>query len=95
MPTIVATSLFPAPPPVFQASAMLPAIPCRRSSKIFGSAKVVDWNTMLDIAAVMNTMAETRNSMAFALAEGAGPASAFTGPRLTVAALSVGQRSQA
>ena len=39
-------------------------MPCSRSSKIFGSAKVVAWKMMLDTAVVMNTIIETRSSSA-------------------------------
>ena len=45
-------------------SARSPAMPCRRSSKIFGSAKVVDWKTMLETAVAANTITETRSSIA-------------------------------
>ena len=39
-------------------------IPERRSSNTFGRAKVVDWKTMLEIAVVRNTIADTRMSNA-------------------------------
>ena len=38
--------------------------PCSRSSKIFGSAKVVAWKMMLEMAVVMNTISDTRSSSA-------------------------------
>ena len=38
-------------------------MPGSRSSKIFGSANVVDWKIRLDTAAVTNTISEMRFSM--------------------------------
>ena len=40
------------------------AMPCSRSSKILGNAKVVDWKMMLETAVVTNTITETRSSSA-------------------------------
>ncbi len=54
-------------------------MPPSRSSNTFGSAKVVDWKTMLDTAVVKKTMAETRTSSALTSAGSTrAAAAAFT-----------------
>ena len=63
-PTIVATSALPPSPWPCSHPAAIVASPCSRSSKIFGSAKVVAWKMMLEMAAVMNTISDTRSSRA-------------------------------
>ena len=63
-PIMVATSARPPRPMLSAKPTMVLATPCRRSSKIFGSAKVVAWKMMLEIAAVMNTITDTRSSSA-------------------------------
>ena len=61
-PTIVATSARPPRPWPRSHPTTSPDRPCSRSSKIFGSAKVVDWKMMLETAVVMNTISDTRSS---------------------------------
>ena len=63
---MVATSPLAAVTPLAASHcAMSFATPCRRSSKIFGKAKVVDWNTRLETAVVRNTIAVMRSISAF------------------------------
>ncbi len=44
-------------------------MPCKRSSKTLGKAKVVDWKTRLETAVVKKTIAVRRTSAALASAE--------------------------
>ena len=64
----VAMSSPPAPPPeaaaLWSQTEICAARPCNRSSKIFGSAKVVAWKMIEETAVVMKTMAATRISSA-------------------------------
>ena len=48
-----------ASPPSAVADTLMPP---SRSSNTLGSAKVVDWNTMLDTAVVRNTIIDTRKA---------------------------------
>ena len=56
------------------------AMPPRRSSNTLGSAKVVDWKTMLETAVVRNTIIETRSSSALRSAKGAVAAASQPAP---------------
>ena len=86
MPTIVATSALAEKPCVCSQVAAADAVAGRRSSKIFGSAKVVAWKMMLDTAVVRNTISDTRMNSALRspAANAAAVAERATAPSATI-----------